>query len=273
LNTLALHRRFLALHLSGDSLPNFKLLVEYDGTAYHGWQRQSNTRTIQGTIEAVLKTMTERSVTLIGSGRTDAGAHACGQVANFCVQTKLTPDVFLKGLNSLLPPDIVIKDCVLVNESFHARYDAQSKVYNYRMLNRPIPVAIFRQYAWHIRKPLDLKAMRTAVLCLKGQHDFSAFKAAGSSQRHAVRRVIDASLAAKDPDGYVIFSIEADGFLRHMVRNIIGTLVAVGLGKTSPEGFERILILKDRKQAGITAPAHGLFLQHVKYASEHLLTT
>jgi tRNA pseudouridine38-40 synthase len=273
LNISAFHGRFLALHLSGNSLPNFKLLVEYDGTAYHGWQRQSNTHTIQGTIEAALKTMTQRSVTLIGSGRTDAGAHAFGQVASFYVQTKLTPNVFLRGLNSLLPADIVIKDCVLVKEGFHARYDAQSKVYDYRMLNRPIPVAIFRQYAWHIRKPLDLEAMRAAVLCLKGQHDFAAFKAAGSSQRHAVRRVIEVSLTGKDPNGYVIFSIEADGFLRHMVRNIIGTLVDVGLGETSPEDFERILILKDRKQAGITAPAHGLFLQHVKYASEHLLTT
>jgi tRNA pseudouridine38-40 synthase len=128
-------------------LPNFKLLLEYDGTAYHGWQRQSDTRTIQGTVEAVLKTMTERSVTLIGSGRTDAGAHATGQVANFCVETRLTSDIFLKGLNSLLPPDIVIKDCVLVEEIFHARYGARSKVYDYRILNRSLPDALLRQQA------------------------------------------------------------------------------------------------------------------------------
>ena len=246
-------------------MPNFKLLVEYDGTAYHGWQRQSNTRTIQGTVEAVLKTMTEESVTLIGSGRTDAGAHATGQVANFCVETRLTSGVFLKGLNSLLPPDIVIKDCVLVEESFHARYDAQTKVYDYRILNRPIPAALLRQHAWHIGKPLDLEAIRTAMLCLKGRDDFSAFEAAGSSQRHAVRTVTDISLTGKDADGYVVFSIEADGFLRHMVRNIVGTLVDVGLGKISPEAFAEILISKDRKQAGITAPAHGLFLREVKY--------
>jgi tRNA pseudouridine38-40 synthase len=248
-------------------LLNFKLLVEYDGTAYHGWQRQSNTRTIQGTIEAVLKTMTEEPVTLIGSGRTDAGAHATGQVANFRLETRLTSDVFLRGLNSLLPADIVIKDCEQVQEGFHARYDARSKVYDYRILNRPIPAALFRQYAWHVRKELDLETIRAAMLCLKDQHDFSSFQAAGSSQRDAIRTVIDVNLSDKDGDGYLVFSIEADGFLRHMVRNIVGTLVDVGLGKTSPEGFENILMSRDRKQAGITAPAHGLFLRNVKYAS------
>ncbi len=248
-------------------LQNFKLIIEYDGTGYHGWQRQSNTCTIQGTIEDALKTMTEQPVTLIGSGRTDAGVHATGQVASFCLETRLTSDVFAKGLNSLLPPDIVIKDCAAVDETFHARYDAWSKVYDYRILNRPTPAALFRQYAWHIRKPLDLDAMRTAILCLKGEHDFSAFEGAGSPRSHAVRTAIDVSLTGKDADCYVVFSIEADGFLRHMARNIVGTLVDVGLGKISAEAFENILISKDRKQAGITAPAHGLFLREVKYTS------
>jgi len=211
--------------------------------------------------------MTEQPVTLIGSGRTDAGVHATGQVASFCLETRLTSDVFAKGLNSLLPPDIVIKDCAAVDETFHARYDARSKVYDYRILNRPTPAALFRQYAWHIRKPLDLDAMRTAMLCLKGEHDFSAFEGAGSPRSHAVRTAIDVSLTGKDADCYVVFSIEADGFLRHMVRNIVGTLVDVGLRKIPPGAFEDILISKDRKQAGITAPAHGLFLREVKYTS------
>ena len=246
-------------------MQNFKLVIEYDGTAYHGWQRQSNTRTIQGAIENALKTMTGHSVTLIGSGRTDAGAHATGQVASFCLETRLTSDVFAKGLNSLLPPDIVIKDCAAVDETFHARYGARSKVYDYRILNRPTPAALFRQYAWHIRNPLYLEAIRTAMLCLKGEHDFSAFEGAGSPRSHAVRTVTDVNLAGKDADGYVVFSIKADGFLRHMARNIVGTLVDVGLGKISPEAFEDILISKDRKQAGTTAPAHGLFLREVKY--------
>jgi len=211
--------------------------------------------------------MTEQPVTLIGSGRTDAGVHATGQVASFCLETRLTSDVFAKGLNSLLPPDIVIKDCAAVDETFHARYDARSKVYDYRILNRPTTAALFRQYAWHIRKPLDLNAMRTAILCLKGEHDFSAFEGSGSPRSHAVRTAIDVSLTGKDADCYVVFSIEAGGFLRHMVRNIVGTLVDVGLGKISAEAFENILISKDRKQAGITAPAHGLFLREVKYTS------
>lgn len=248
-------------------MQNFKLVIEYDGTAYHGWQRQSNTCTIQGTIEDALKTMTGQSVTLIGSGRTDAGVHATGQVANFCLETRLTSDVFARGLNSLLPPDIVIKDCTAVGEGFHARYDARSKVYDYRILNRPIPAALFRQYSWHIKLSLDLDAMRTAMLWLKGQHDFSAFEATGSSRSHAVRTVIGVNLFGRDEDGHVVFSIEADGFLRHMVRNIVGTLVDVGLGKISPKGFEDVMISKDRRLAGITAPAHGLFLRKVKYTS------
>ena len=248
-------------------MQNFKLVIEYDGTAYHGWQRQNNICTIQETIEDALKTMTGQPVTLIGSGRTDAGVHATGQVANFCLETRLTSDVFTRGLNSLLPPDIVINDCTAVSEKFHARYDARSKIYDYRILNRPIPAALFRQYSWHIKRSLDLDAMRTAMLWLKGQHDFSAFEATGSSRSNAVRTVINVNLSGKDEDGYVVFSIEADGFLRHMVRNIVGTLVEVGLGKISPKDFEDVMISKDRGLAGITAPAQGLFLREVKYAS------
>jgi tRNA pseudouridine38-40 synthase len=250
-------------------MQNFKLTIEYDGTLYHGWQRQSSIRTIQGTIEAALQTMTGQSVTLLGSGRTDAGVHATGQVANFCLETRLTPDVFARGLNSLLPPDIVIKDCAAVHEAFHARYAARSKVYDYRILNRPTPAALFRQYAWHIRLPLNLEAMRTAMLCLKGQHNFSAFESTGSPRSHAVRTVTGVNLTGSDEDGCVVFSIEADGFLRHMVRNIVGTLVDVGLEKTSPGAFEDIMISEDRKQAGIRAPAHGLFLREVKYERHH----
>ena len=249
----------------GISLHNFRLLLEYDGTAYWGWQRQRTGRTLQGTIEAALNTMTERSVTLIGSGRTDAGVHAVGQVANFRLETRLTAGIFLKGLNSLLPSDIVIKDCLPIDESFHARYDAKSKIYDYRILNHPIRAALFRQYAWHISKPLDLDAMRQAALHLKGEHDFGAFQGAGGGVSNAVRNVTDATLSKKDSRGYVVFRIEADGFLRHMVRNVVGTLVDVGLGRISPEDFKEILFSKDRQQAGITAPAHGLFLTEVKY--------
>lgn len=246
-------------------MQNFKIVIEYDGTVYQGWQRQNDGTTIQGTIEAALETMTQNPVAVIGSGRTDAGVHALNQVASFRADTGLTPEIFKRGLNSLLPPDIVIKDCASVDAAFHARYSARSKVYQYRILNRVTPTALFRQYAWHIKKPLDLNAMSKAMAHLKGRHDFSAFQATGSPRSDAVRTVIDASLTEKDADGYVIFSIEADGFLRHMVRNVVGTLVDVGLGRVSPEGFEDILMSKDRKNAGITAPAHGLMLKEVKY--------
>lgn len=251
---------------------NFKLVIEYDGAAYHGWQRQKDMPTIQGAIEAALQTMTGQFVRVIGAGRTDAGVHAYNQVANFLVETRHDPAVFKRGLNSLLAGDIVIKDCRQAGNSFHARYDAQSKVYDYRILNRPVPSAIFRQYAWHIAKALDLDAMRAAIPFFKGQHDFSAFEASGSPRSHAVRTVMDATLTAKDRQGYCVFTIEANGFLRGMVRNIVGTLLDVGLGKMSPERFGHILISQDRRQAGATAPAHGLFLREVKYGGRDSLS-
>jgi len=209
--------------------------------------------------------MTGQSATVIGSGRTDAGVHAFHQVAHFGVDTALTADVFRNGLNSLLPDDIVITDCERVSDTFHARYDVRSKIYEYVILNRTVPVAICRKYAWHVRIKLDLKGMREALACLKGTHDFSAFEGTGSARSSSVRTVMDAQLAQKDGGDYLVFSIEADGFLRFMVRNIVGTLVDVGKGKISPEEFQGILRSGDRKRAGATAPPHGLFLKEVKY--------
>jgi len=245
-------------------MPNFKITIEYDGSAYHGWQRQTMDRTIQGEIETALMTMAGNRVALTGSGRTDAGVHAYNQVANFQCETQLTPGVFQKGLNSLLPEDIVITSCEVVPEKFHAQYDAKSKTYHYRILNRPIPVAISRQYAWHIRKELDLDAMRSALRFIVGTHDFKAFEGSGSPRADTIRCIINADLFKTD-DGYVVLKIEGDGFLRFMVRNIVGTLVDVGLGKITPDDFKQILVSRDRNLAGITAPAHGLFLMTVRY--------
>ena len=243
---------------------NFKITIEYDGTRYHGWQRQKNDRTIQDEIEKAVLTITGQQVSLAGSGRTDAGVHAYAQVANFNCETKLGPQDLFGGLNSLTADDIVITNCEEVEESFHARYDVNSKTYVYKILNRPNPAAIIRQYAWHIRKQLDLEAMRAAITHLIGNHDFKAFEGAGSPRAHTNRSVYKAGLIEED-DGYLAFEIEADGFLRFMVRNIVGTLVNVGLGKISPDVFKRILKSKDRGQAGATAPAHGLFLKKVSY--------
>ena len=243
---------------------NFKIIIEYDGSQYCGWQRQHNDPTIQETIEQALMKMTDQKITVIGSGRTDAGVHAFGQVANFKCNTKLTANEFLGGLNSLTPEDIVISACEEVSDEFHARFSATSKIYQYHILNRSNPAAIMRQYAWHIRKTLDLDAMRTALPCFIGSHDFKAFEGAGSPRAHTTRNVDRADLR-EEKDGYVVFGIEADGFLRYMVRNIVGTLVEVGLGKITPEDVKHILEIKDRTRAPATAPAHGLFLKRVKY--------
>jgi tRNA pseudouridine38-40 synthase len=243
---------------------NFKLIIEYDGSRYHGWQRQKDDRSIQGEIEKTLKIITTRDVTLIGSGRTDAGVHAQGQVANFKCNTRLEPGALMNGLNHLLENDIVIKACEPVSASFHARYDARSKVYHYRILNRPLPAAIGRQYSWFIRKALNHEAMRAAIAHIIGHHDFKAFEGAGSPRQHTTRHIYSAELSQQD-SGLLVFQIEADGFLRYMVRNIVGTLVDVGFEKLTPHDFKRILDSRDRSQASATAPAHGLTLIKVNY--------
>ena len=243
---------------------NFKIIIEYDGRRYCGWQRQNHDPTIQETIEQALRKMTGQHISVVGSGRTDAGVHAYGQVANFKCETKLKSKDFRGGLNSLTPDDIVVLKCKEVEDGFHARYDVKSKVYIYKLLNRIHPAAIDRQYAWYIRTELNPETMRTAISHLIGKHDFKAFEGAGSPRSHTTRSVMSANLYRQDVN-YLIFEIEADGFLRFMVRNIVGTLVEVGKGKITDHEFKRILDSKDRSQAGVTAPAHGLFLKTVNY--------
>jgi len=245
-------------------IKNFKITIEYDGSGYHGWQRQKNDRTIQEEIEKAIHTITGQPVSLTGSGRTDAGVHAYAQVANFKCETQLGAQDLSGGLNSLTPDDIVIRDCEEVADDFHARFDVRSKIYVYRILNRPNPAAVGRQYVWHVRKELNHKTMRTAMAHLIGSHDFKAFEGAGSPRAHTTRNVFKANLIAEEDDCLAI-EIEADGFLRFMVRNIVGTLVEVGLGKIAPEEFKHILKSRDRAMAGATAPAHGLFLKSVLY--------
>jgi tRNA pseudouridine38-40 synthase len=242
----------------------FKLIIEYDGTGYHGWQRQKTDRSIQGEIETALFTMTGQKVTVIGSGRTDAGVHALAQVASFRCDTHLTADIFKKGLNSLLDADVVICDCRQAAGDFHARYDAKWKTYQYRIINSELPVAIGRQYAWHIRRPLDVTAMRRALPYIIGEHDFTSFEGAGSPQSSSVRHVMRAEIF-QSPDSRIFFDITANGFLKHMVRNIMGTLVSIGLGKHAPEDMAQVLEAKDRSRAGATAPPQGLFLVSVAY--------
>jgi len=243
---------------------NFKLIIEYDGSPYHGWQRQLGVLTIQEVLESRLEIILGVPIKTRASGRTDAGVHARGQVINFYGRTSLGPEEIQRGLNSLLPSDIVILHAEEVADAFHSRFSASTKRYEYRILNRPVPSALERHFAWHIRKPLALPPMTECLESILGLHDFSAFMGAGSSVNSTERRIFQATLEAPDAD-HLVFSFEANGFLKHMVRNLVGTLVEVGKGRFTPGDFLGILAGKDRRRAGMTAPAHGLYLVSVRY--------
>ncbi|KAF0120997.1 MAG: tRNA pseudouridine38-40 synthase [bacterium] len=243
---------------------NIRLVIEYDGTNYHGWQIQPNAVSIQETIEDRLQKITQEEIKLIAAGRTDAGVHAVEQVANFSTRSRLDINKIQMGLNSLLPPDIAIKEISEAEQDFHARYSAKSKIYRYVILNQRFPSPLYRNFSWFIPFKLDIKEMKKAVQCLIGKHDFSSFKASGCNSHNPIREVYDISLD-KDTKGFIIFEIEANAFLKQMVRNIVGTLADVGKGKIGVSEFEEILRAKDRKKAGITAPPQGLFLVKIKY--------
>jgi tRNA pseudouridine38-40 synthase len=242
----------------------FKLIIEYDGSDFHGWQRQKKDRSVQETIEKSLMIMTREEIPVIASGRTDAGVHAKAQVACFKTRSKLDSSAFYNGLNSLLPDDVAIRACEPVPGDFHARFNAISKHYRYHIANSEVAPVIGRQYVWHIRRPLNYCAMRSAARAFLGTHDFKAFEGAGSPRAHTVRRVSRSEINVCGNDN-LTYDIEANGFLRFMVRNIVGTLVAVGLGKLVPEEIHPILAAKDRSRAGATAPPQGLFLMAVAY--------
>jgi tRNA pseudouridine38-40 synthase len=243
---------------------NYLLTIEYDGTAYHGWQRQADQPTIQGEIETALGVMTGEKIVLNGSGRTDAGVHALGQTASFKSSAGLSTEAFRMGLNSLLKDDIVVRACRGVDDDFHARYAARGKVYRYSIRNTVGPVAIGRQYVWHISRKLDFYAMQRAAVHIVGNHDFRAFEGTGSPRSSSVRKITRAEITRRE-DGYIQFTVEADGFLRYMVRNIMGTLVEVGRSKMGPRDFKDVLMSGNRQNAGPTAPARGLCLLSVIY--------
>ena len=246
------------------ALRNIKLVIAYDGTRYHGWQRQKNAQTIQAVMEERLAVMTEAPVMLLASGRTDAGVHALEQVCNFKTASKIPVDAFLRGLNALLPPDILVEKATEVPLTFHSRYLAKSKIYEYRILNRQNPDLFHRHTLWHVRFPLEVEKMSQCLSLLKGSHDFSAFKSAGSANKNPVRNILNADLES-DEHGLLRIVLEADGFLRHMVRNIVGTLLEVGSGRMGVDGFREVLASGDRRLAGRKAPPQGLFLVAVNY--------
>lgn len=243
---------------------NLRLIMEYDGTRYHGWQRQREELTVQAVIEDSIRIMVGERITLIGSGRTDAGVHALHQVCNFITRSGIEPDSIRRGLNSLLPDDILIMRGEYVPLGFHSRYSVKSKTYEYRIWNRKDSNVFLRNYTWHIRDDLDIEAMRESLSMLIGRYDFSSFKSSGSDNRDPFREMIRAELHCPEK-GVLCFLFEADGFLRHMVRNIMGTVVELGKGKISLDEFKEIFQSKERTKAGIKAPAQGLFLKMVTY--------
>ena len=251
---------------------NLKLVVAYDGTAYAGWQRQKATPTVQGELEEKLATFTGRPVTLHGAGRTDAGVHALGMVANFHTVSTIPADGLRRGLNSMLADDIRVLAVAEAPPDFHARYSARGKIYVYHLSFAEVLLPTERLYRARFPGPGDFDRMAACMPFLLGEHDFSTFEATGSRDvareggRGAIRRIDAATIRReRENEAHGQFLIAGNGFLRHMVRNIVGTLVEVGQGRRTPEEFGQLLAARNRILAGPTAPAHGLVLQEVFY--------
>lgn len=242
---------------------NIKLVIEYDGKGFNGWQKQPLKPNIQGEIENAIYEITGEKIELYGSGRTDAGVHALGQVANFKTNSSILLEKIPYALNSKLKKSIIIKSAEEVDEKFHSRYNCKEKTYRYIINNSKQGTAIYRGLEVHMSNKLNVEDMKKAVKYFEGEYDFSSFKSSGTSSKDAVRKIHKAKLSE---DGEkIIIELTGSGFLYNMVRIIAGTLVDVGLGKISPNDIPEIIESKDRKRAGKTLPAHGLYLMNVKY--------
>jgi tRNA pseudouridine38-40 synthase len=243
-----------------------KITLQYDGTNYVGWQRQAAGVSIQGLLEEALAPIEGTNVVVHGAGRTDAGVHALGQVATVGLTASLEAPTLARALNAVLPADVRVLAIEDVDPAFHARFSAVGRVYEYRIVHAPIVSPFLFRYVWHVTQPLDVAAMREGAKCLVGAHDFAAFQGAGSAVTSTERVV--RSIDWEDGSGCdrpLVMRIHGDGFLRHMVRNIAGTLVEVGTGRWLPSRVAEILASRDRTQAGPTAPPQGLFLVRVEY--------
>lgn len=242
---------------------NIKLTIQYDGTNYSGWQRQNNSNSIQEEIEKAINKVTSEKVNLIGSGRTDKGVHALGQVANFLTNSRIPADRFKLALNSILPEDISIIESEEVDIDFHSRYHALGKRYRYCIYNGKIRNPLYRNYAYHVPWSLNYKEMEKGIKYFIGTHDFKAFMASNSSVKSTVRTVSKFYLEHKED--LMVFTIEGNGFLYNMIRIIIGTLVDIGRERIKADKIPQILESKNRQLAGHTAPPQGLYLTRVFY--------
>lgn len=253
---------------------NIKLVIQYDGTDYHGWQIQNGEKTIQGILEENLSKITGKKISLISASRTDAGVHALAQIASFLTDSSLEILKFQKALNSLLPEDIRIIEAKETSADFHPRYDSLGKTYFYLISNTPYSSAFLYKYAWHLPFSLDLSQMKKAGKFFKGKHDFSSFRGAGCGAKNPEREITSLRIekirkvdfmTASFKSEYIKITIEANAFLRHMVRNIVGTLVEAGRGRIAADSIKSTLLLRDRRAAGPTAPSNGLFLEKIYY--------
>jgi tRNA pseudouridine38-40 synthase len=241
----------------------FKVTIEYDGTEFAGFQYQVGHRSVQGEIEHAVLKLTGQAVRISGAGRTDTGVHALGQVIGFHVETRIPLEKMTSALNSALPKDIAAVKAEEVNEDFHARYSAKSRAYLYAILNRADRSALYGRYCWHVSQELDTGAMSESAARMVGTRDFAAWANETSETKTTVREVVRCRLRKQGP--FIIVSMRANGFLRGMVRNVVGTLVEVGVGRRAPEDMDRITESRDRARAGPSAPPRGLCLVEVEY--------
>jgi tRNA pseudouridine38-40 synthase len=246
-------------------MPRIRLLLEYDGTDFHGWQLQAGDRTVQGELEAAFAKIAGQPVRVHGAGRTDAGVHARGQVAHADLESRLEPGALQRALNAFLPPDVAVLELAAAAADFDARGGARWKRYVYRILERRPASPLRRRLIWHYHAALELAPMCDAARALEGTHDFAAFRGnpRGSGDEGTVRKLLRLEPWRQDDELWIV--AEGQAFLRHMVRNLVGTLVEVGRGHLAPETIPEILASRDRSRAGPTAPACGLCLDHIEY--------
>lgn len=244
-------------------MPTIKLIIEYEGTGYAGWQRQPDQPTIQAAIEQAIQQVSQAKVSIVGAGRTDSGVHALGQVASFRTDSTWPASRWMRALNAVLPRDIAVRASAIMDDHFHAQHSARGKLYTYRILHRSAKPTINRSFVWHIYRPLDESAMQTAAAILIGSQDFSSFEGSLTDNTNPVCHLQRLAILRQGEEIHI--EAYADRFLKHMVRAMVGTLVEVGLGKRMPQSLTEVLEARNRCAAGQTAPPHGLCLMQVDY--------